>query len=211
MVRNDPADLLAGAVAAEGLAVPPERQRLLLDYLALLRRWNRAYNLTAITDPGEMVRRHLLESLRLLPLIEGGRVLDVGSGAGVPGMVLAIADPQRAYTLLDARGKRTRFLTQVKLELGLKNVTVVRARVERYRPGAPFDTLLARAFASLPALLRLCRPLLPAGGLLLAMTGPGAATGAEGYRLERELPDPDGSGRRLLLLRPLPAPGAAVT
>ncbi len=211
MVKKNPAELLAEAIGAEGLTVPPERQELLLRYLELLRRWNRAYNLTAITGPEEMVRRHLLESLRLLPLVEGERVLDVGSGAGVPGMVLAIADPRRAYTLLDARGKRTRFLTQVKLELGLDNVTVVRRRLERYRPGTPFDTLMARAFAPLPQLLPLCRPLLAREGLLLAMVGPAAEVPERDFRLERELPDPAGSGRRLLLLRPLPESGNAVT
>lgn len=203
VVKKKLAELLAGVIGAEGLQVSPERQRLLLAYLELLRRWNRAYNLTAITGPEEMVRRHLLESLRLLSLLHGRRVLDVGSGAGVPGMVLAIADPQRDYTLLDARGKRTRFLTQVRLELGLDNVTVVRARLERYRPATPFDTLLARAFAPLPQLLPRCRPLLAAEGLLLAMVGPATEVPGLGFRLERELPDPAGSGRRLLLLRPL--------
>ena len=140
-------------------------------YLRLLERWNRAYNLTAVRDPEAMVVRHVLDSLSILPWLEGPRVLDVGSGAGLPGMPLAIVRPEYQFCLLDSNGKRTRFLAQAVMELRLVNVDVIRSRVEDHRPDALFDSVVSRAFATLAELVadagRLCAP----GGRLLAMKG----------------------------------------
>ncbi|MFZ1326976.1 MAG: 16S rRNA (guanine(527)-N(7))-methyltransferase RsmG [Candidatus Contendobacter sp.] len=143
----------------------------LIAYLALLERWNRAYNLTAVRDPEAMVVRHLLDSLSILPWVEGPRVLDVGSGAGLPGIPLAVVCPEHEFFLLDSNSKRTRFLIQVAAELQLSNVRVVRSRVGDYQPAALFNSVVSRAFATLAELAaaagRLCAP----GGRLLAMKG----------------------------------------
>lgn len=134
-----------------GIELSDVQQQQLLAYLALLIKWNKAYNLTAVRDPDEMVSRHLLDSLSVLPFVaEGGRTwLDVGSGGGMPGVPLAIMFPERAFTVLDSNGKKTRFLTQVKLELKLANLEVVHSRVELFRPAVPFDGITSRAFSSL--------------------------------------------------------------
>ena len=154
-----------------GIQLPPEGVARLVAYLTLLERWNRAYNLTAVRDPEAMVVRHVLDSLSILPWLEGPRVLDVGSGAGLPGIPLAIARPEQGICLLDSNGKRTRFLTQVAAELRLGNVAVVRGRVEDYRPEILFDSVVSRAFSTLADMVgdagRLCAP----EGRLLAMKG----------------------------------------
>ncbi|AHL77586.1 16S rRNA methyltransferase [Stutzerimonas stutzeri] len=127
------------------------QQAQLLAYLALLNKWNKAYNLTAVRDPAEMVSRHLLDSLSVAPYVahHGSRWLDVGSGGGMPGIPLAILFPERTFTLLDSNGKKTRFLTQVKLELKLANLEVVHSRVEQFRPEHPYTGITSRAFSSL--------------------------------------------------------------
>ncbi|MCW3147758.1 16S rRNA (guanine(527)-N(7))-methyltransferase RsmG [Stutzerimonas stutzeri] len=134
-----------------GVDLSPLQHEQLLAYLALLIKWNKAYNLTAVRDPDEMVSRHLLDSLSVVRFVaEGGqRWLDVGSGGGMPGVPLAILFPERAFTLLDSNGKKTRFLTQVKLELKLANLEVVHSRVEQFQPAAAFDGITSRAFSSL--------------------------------------------------------------
>lgn len=152
----------------------------LIAYLELLGRWNRVYNLTAVQDPLEQVTRHLLDSLALLPhLPPGGEVLDVGSGAGLPGIPLALAAPGRRFRLLDSSLKKTRFLTQVVAELGIGNAIVTRARVESFHPAPPPAVIVARAFAPLDRMLasiaHLCNP----GVAVLAMKGPGAEREAE--------------------------------
>lgn len=162
---------LAQGIAALGLSLDEGRQERLLAYLALLVKWNKTYNLTAIRDPLEMVTKHLLDSLAVLPYLHGARVLDVGSGAGLPGIPLAIGDPARQFTLLDSNGKKTRFLFQAKGELRLANLSVVHSRLERYQPGALFDTVTARAFASLADMAAGTAHLLAPGGVLLAMKG----------------------------------------
>ena len=143
----------------------------LLDYLALLVKWNRAFNLTAVRDPEQMLYRHLLDSLAILPWVQGARLLDVGSGAGLPGIPLALARPQLQVVLLDSNGKKARFLRQAKLELDLGNVEVAETRVEAYGAEPRFDSIVSRAFASLGDLVRLTEPLLAPTGRWLAMKG----------------------------------------
>ena len=140
-------------------------------YLALLRKWNRVANLTAITDPDEMVTRHLLDSCTLHVFLRGKRILDVGSGAGLPGIPLALLNPHKDFILLDSNGKKTRFMTQAAIDLGLGNVTVVQSRLEDF--SGEFDHVVCRAFRSLHDLVAGSYHLLTAGGSLLAMKGPG--------------------------------------
>ena len=155
---------LAGADLAAG------QQAKLLAYLDLLQRWSRAYNLTAIRDPAEMISRHLLDSLSVLPWIRGPQLLDAGTGAGLPGVPLAIARPDLAVTLLDSTGKKVRFLNHVARELRLENVYPVQARLESYAPEGAFDTIVSRAFSSLAAFAGAARHLAGTAPLL-AMKG----------------------------------------
>jgi len=144
------AELVRGALAL-GVELSEGQQQQLLAYLALLIKWNKAYNLTAVRDPDEMVSRHLLDSLSVVSFVaESGQTwLDVGSGGGMPGVPLAIMFPDRSFTLLDSNGKKTRFLTQVKLELKLANLEVVHSRLEQFQPAEAFDGITSRAFSSL--------------------------------------------------------------
>lgn len=142
-----------------------------LAYLDLLGEWNRAYNLTAIRDPERMLSHHLLDSLSILPFIRGDRCLDVGTGAGLPGLILALAGPRRHWVLLDSSAKKIRFLNQVLLELRPANVELVRSRVEDYRPAQLFSTVCTRAFASVLQFQRQAGHLITADGILLAMKG----------------------------------------
>ena len=144
---------------------------LLLEYLELLCKWNKAYNLTAVRDASQMVTRHLLDSLAIAPHVAGERCLDVGTGAGLPGVPLAIMFPQRTFHLLDSNGKKTRFLFQVKTALGLDNMVIHQARVESFQPQELFDVVLSRAFASLEDMMQGCRHLLAPQGRFLAMKG----------------------------------------
>jgi 16S rRNA (guanine527-N7)-methyltransferase len=164
------ATLVSGA-AALGLALAPGQIERLLGFLALLTRWNRAYNLTAVRDPGEMVPRHLLDSLVILPYLYGESVLDLGTGAGLPGLPLAVCDPDRHYWLLDGNGKKVRFVRQVVLELGLTQVVPVHERIEAYRPGRKFSTIVSRAVATIAQIQAAAAPLLERPGRLLVMKG----------------------------------------
>jgi 16S rRNA (guanine527-N7)-methyltransferase len=143
----------------------------LLNYLLLLDKWNKTYNLTAIRDVNEMVAKHLLDSLAILPWIQGLRIIDVGTGAGLPGIPLAIARPDIKVTLLDSNGKKTRFLQEVQRNLGLKNLEIVQFRVEDYHPSLGFDTVLSRAFSSLQQMVDKTEHLLAPSGQWLAMKG----------------------------------------
>lgn len=166
-----PATRLQRGCDGLGLHLDDRQQAQLLDYLELLLKWNRAYNLTAVRDPLQMVTRHLLDSLAIAPYLEGRRFIDVGTGAGLPGVPLAILLPRREFHLLDSNGKKTRFLFQVKTALRLDNMTVHHARVESFQDATGVDAVLSRAFASLGDMVAGCRHLLAADGRLLAMKG----------------------------------------
>jgi 16S rRNA (guanine527-N7)-methyltransferase len=153
------------------LPVSAVQQQQLLEYLALLARWNKTYNLTAVRDGAQMVTRHLLDSLAIAPYLTGQRIIDVGTGAGLPGVPMAVLFPEREFHLLDSNGKKTRFLFQVKTALGLDNMVVHQARVESFYDAQPFDTVISRAFASLQDMVHRCGHLLAPGGRLLAMKG----------------------------------------
>ncbi|HKK06605.1 MAG TPA: 16S rRNA (guanine(527)-N(7))-methyltransferase RsmG [Gammaproteobacteria bacterium] len=158
-------------LAALGLDLPvPVRERL-LDYVALLAKWNRVYNLTAVRRPEQMIARHLLDSLAVLPYLRPTRILDVGSGAGLPGIPLALAREDCSFVLLDSNRKKTRFMTQAAAELGLENVEVVTARIADYRPATPFDTIVSRAYASLDELVSAACGACAPDGVFLIMKG----------------------------------------
>jgi len=156
-----------------GVELSAQQHEQLLDYLALLIKWNKAYNLTAVRDPDEMVSRHLLDSLSVVPFVSeaGDNWLDVGSGGGMPGIPLAILFPERQFTLLDSNGKKTRFLTQVKLELKLANLQVIHSRVEAFTPAVPFSGICSRAFSSLEDFSNWTRHLGDGNTQWLAMKG----------------------------------------
>lgn len=162
---------LEQGLGALGVSLDEQGIARLLAYVALLEKWNRAYNLTAVRNPRDMLPRHILDSLSVLDYIHGSRILDVGSGAGLPGIPLAIAREPWRITLLDANAKKVRFMRQAVIELGLNNVNVEQARVESYHPGAGFDTVISRAFASIEDFLRGAGGLCLEGGRLLAMKG----------------------------------------
>ena len=178
-VANPVADGLAGGLAALGEQgnVAGRVEEQLRRYLALLAKWNRVYNLTAITDPAQMITHHALDSLAIaaplgaaLATIGGARVLDVGSGAGLPGIPLAIIRPFWQLTLLDGNGKKTAFIAQAAAELGLTNVAVATARAESFA-GGPFDVIVSRAFSSLRDFVTRTRALLRSDGFWAAMKG----------------------------------------
>ena len=162
-------------LAALGVDLPDPAREQCLALLRLLETWNRHFNLTALRTPAEMVTGHLLDSLTVLPHLPPGALLDVGTGAGFPGLPLAIARPDTRHVLLDSNLKKTRFVQHAALELNLANVEVVRARAEAFRPPVPFPVVIARAFAPLPRLLRLLGHLCAPGGRVLALKGPAAA------------------------------------
>lgn len=163
--------LLSQGLQQLGLALTPEQQQLLLRYVGLLHKWNKAYNLTAVREPQAMIERHLLDSLSVVPYIEGQNIADVGTGPGLPGMVLAIVYPEKQFTLMDSNGKKTRFLQQVKQELALSNIDIYNGRVETYPQQQSFDTVISRAFASLNAMLTWTQSLAADDALFLAMKG----------------------------------------
>jgi 16S rRNA (guanine527-N7)-methyltransferase len=163
--------LLAAGAAALQIELGVEQQAQLLRYLALLGRWNKTYNLSSIRDPADMVTRHLLDCLAVLPYLAGDRLLDVGTGAGLPGMVLAIADPRRDWVLIDSNGKKVRFLNQARMELRLANVEIVWRRVEDYHPDTAFDTVVSRAVGNLAALYTITAHLRRSPNWILAMKG----------------------------------------
>jgi len=162
---------LASGCDQLGLSLSPPQLEKIRDYLGNLLKWNKAYNLTAIRDPGDMVVKHLLDSLAIHHHLTGDAILDVGTGPGLPGIPMSICDPDRHWTLIDSNGKKTRFLIQMKAELMLQNLDVVKGRIETLPDTTLFDAITSRAFSSLPDFVDVCLPLLKPGGSLLAMKG----------------------------------------
>lgn len=155
--------------------LPEDQQHKLIDFVELLHKWNKTYNLTAVKKRKDFITRHLLDSLVTLPYIKGPQVLDVGSGAGLPGIPLAIARPDMEFVLLDSNSKKTRFMIQAIGELGLSNVKVIQSRVEDYVPGSLFDTVITRAFADTEKFLNLAGSMCTKGGQFLLMQGKSAS------------------------------------
>ena len=164
-------ELLAKGIAEMDLDVPAAMQQKLLAYLALLQKWNKVYNLTAVRDPIQMVTLHLLDSLSVLPHINSKNLLDVGSGGGLPGIVLAICKPELQVTTIDTVQKKAIFMRQVKGELGLNNLTVVHARVESYQSAEKFEAIISRAFSDIALFIKFTQHLLLDKGRWLAMKG----------------------------------------
>ncbi|VAW92883.1 16S rRNA (guanine(527)-N(7))-methyltransferase [hydrothermal vent metagenome] len=165
---------LAQGLQTLDIECPLEVRRRLLDYVRLLAKWNRVYNLTAVREPLEMVQRHLLDSLAVLPHLcelQPRRVLDVGTGGGLPGIPLALMLPRVDFVLLDSNSKKTRFVQQAVAELGLHNVEVLHARVEEFHPEQPFDVVISRAFSSLREMVEKAGAYCGSEGALLAMKG----------------------------------------
>ena len=176
--------------------------------LSELDKWNRKVNLTAIRDGGEMVTGHLLDSLVARPFLEGGRVLDVGTGAGFPGLPLAIAEPQRQFVLIDSNNKKIQFVQHVAGLLGIDNVNAVKARTEDYAPGERFDTVVARAVAALPRLIEIAGHHVGEGGVFVALKGRYPAAEPEqipaGWNCtvtELSVPGLDSGSRHAVLIR----------
>ncbi|MBZ2169536.1 16S rRNA (guanine(527)-N(7))-methyltransferase RsmG [Marinobacter sp. F4216] len=162
---------LSDGLATMTISLSEGQQEQLLAFLALLNKWNRAYNLTAVRNETEMVSRQLLDSLSILSWVQTDHLLDVGAGGGLPGIPLAIALPDKQFTLLDSNGKKTRFLNQCVLELGLNNVSVIHGRAEDCQPEQPFTQISSRAFTALENLVDWCGSLLAKEGEFLAMKG----------------------------------------
>jgi 16S rRNA (guanine527-N7)-methyltransferase len=163
--------ILITGLESLNLAFDEEKIEQLMSFIKLLEKWNKAYNLTSIRNTEDMVSLHLLDSLAILPFIEGKYVIDIGTGAGLPGIPLAIYLPGIDFTLLDSNAKKTRFVQQAILELKLNNVTVCHSRVENYLPETSFDTVITRAFASLSDIVKLSAHLVSQSGIILAMKG----------------------------------------
>ena len=165
------ADQLQRGLIALGLTLERATQQRLLDYIALIEKWNRVYNLTAIREPEKMVSHHLLDSLAVAPHLHAGRMLDVGSGAGLPGIPLALAKPDMHVTLLDSNHKKAAFLNQAVMELKLKNAEVCGERAESWQTHDRFDIIISRAFSEMGEFVRITRHLLAPGGMFAAMKG----------------------------------------
>jgi len=191
------AEQLQRGLIALGLTLERDTQQRLLDYIALIEKWNRVYNLTAIREPEKMVSHHLLDSLAVAPHLHAKRLLDVGSGAGLPGIPLALANAHMHVTLLDSNHKKTAFLNQTVIELKLKNAEVCGERVESWKTQNKFDVIISRAFSDMGEFVRMTQHLLAPGGLLVAMKG------LHPYEEIEKLP-PDCKVRQVL---PLAIPG----
>lgn len=196
MTQNDKTRQLTAGITELGLTLPRGTTPL-LAYIDVLHEWNQRYNLTAVREPGQMVSRHVLDSLAVAPFLYGHSILDVGSGAGLPGIPLAVAFPERHFVLLDSNGKKSRFLTHAISVLGLKNVEVVQTRAEDYRPAEGFAVVICRALTSLAGFLCWTEHLGAPGGRWLAMKG------AQPKAELQQLP----AAFRLIAVHPLKVPG----
>ncbi|WP_202306393.1 16S rRNA (guanine(527)-N(7))-methyltransferase RsmG [Dryocola clanedunensis] len=196
-------------LANAGITLPENQKLQLVGYVELLHKWNKAYNLTSVRDPDEMLVRHILDSIVVEPHLQGSRFIDVGTGPGLPGIPLAIVRPDSHFTLLDSLGKRVRFLRQVQHELHLDNITPVQSRVEEFPAEPPFDGVISRAFASLTDMVSWCHHLPGQGGKFYALKGlrpddeiaqlPEAFSVEEIVRLQ--VPELDGE-RHLVVIKP---------
>ena len=201
-------DRLSAGMERLSLEPLPSRLQRLTAYIDLLARWNRAYNLTAVRDPLEMVSRHLLDSMAVAGFLSTGELIDVGSGAGLPGIPLAILRPTDSITLLDSNGKKTRFMRQAAMELGLNNVEVVQSRIATYRPERKFATIISRAVSTAVELCAATQHLRAGPSRLLLMKGRGPErelapppAGAVEYRIHSlDIPFLDGE-RHLVEIR----------
>ncbi|ECS6040355.1 16S rRNA (guanine(527)-N(7))-methyltransferase RsmG [Salmonella enterica] len=162
---------LSRLLADAGISLTDHQKTLLVAYVDMLHKWNKAYNLTSVRDPNEMLVRHILDSIVVAPYLQGQRFIDVGTGPGLPGIPLAIVLPDAHLTLLDSLGKRVRFLRQVQHELKLENITPVQSRVEAYPSEPPFDGVISRAFASLNDMVSWCHHLPGEKGRFYALKG----------------------------------------
>ncbi|ANI30663.1 16S rRNA methyltransferase [Yersinia entomophaga] len=201
---------LESLLKSAGISLPDQQKQQLIGYVELLHKWNKAYNLTSVRDPEQMLVRHILDSIVVNPHLQGQRFIDVGTGPGLPGIPLAIVRPDSHFTLLDSLGKRVRFLRQVQHELGLTNIEPVQSRVEDFSGQPGFDGVISRAFASLDDMLSWCHHL-PARpeGRFYALKGvrpdDELSTLPQGIELESvirlQVPELDGE-RHLVILKP---------
>ncbi len=162
---------LENLLAQTNIVLTDTQKQQLVHYVELLNKWNKAYNLTSVRDPMDMMVKHILDSLVVAPHLKGQHYIDVGTGPGLPGIVLAIALPNTQFVLLDSLGKRVRFLKQVKMDLKLDNVTPVQSRVEEFQPEHRLDGVLSRAFASLQDMVDWCQHLVDESGQFVALKG----------------------------------------
>ncbi|QYJ78878.1 16S rRNA (guanine(527)-N(7))-methyltransferase RsmG [Shewanella acanthi] len=162
---------LEAYLAEINLPATAEQKKQLLDFVGMLNKWNKAYNLTSVRDPEAMLIRHIMDSLVVSPHLVGERFIDVGTGPGLPGIPLAIMNPNKSFVLLDSLGKRIRFQKQVAFELGIKNISSVESRVEAFQPEQKFDGVLSRAFASIHDMLTWCHHLPADSGQFYALKG----------------------------------------
>ena len=204
--------MLRQGVAGMGLVLPAAAIEQLANYLELLVKWNQVYNLTAIKDEAKLVSHHVLDSLAVVPHLPEGSLVDVGSGAGLPGIPIAISNPGRAVTMLDSNHKKGAFLTQAVAELGLAMAQIVTARVEIYRPAESFQTVISRAFSDLADFVTLAGHLCAADGVMIAMKGlhpdDEMAKLPSSWKVEKtvrlEIPQLEAS-RHLVFMRPVSA------
>jgi 16S rRNA (guanine527-N7)-methyltransferase len=169
--EQDLHSILASGLEALSLNLTDKQQQQLVEFVLLIDKWNKAYNLTSVRCPKQMMVKHILDSLAIVPHLTGENIIDVGTGPGLPGMPLAIAFPDKTFTLLDSLGKRVRFMTQCVHTLKLTNVTPVNSRVENHVGDKPYDIVLSRAFASLKDMLHWCEHLVDSDGQFLALKG----------------------------------------
>ncbi|MDH1472399.1 16S rRNA (guanine(527)-N(7))-methyltransferase RsmG [Shewanella sp. GD03713] len=162
---------LEAYLAEINLPATAEQKKQLLDFVSMLNKWNKAYNLTSVRDPEAMLVRHIMDSLVVSPHLQGERFIDVGTGPGLPGIPLAIMNPDKTFVLLDSLGKRIRFQKQVAFELGIHNISSIESRVEAYQPEQKFDGVLSRAFASIHDMLTWCHHLPAEHGQFYALKG----------------------------------------
>jgi len=164
-------DILMQGSESLSLTLTEQQAEKLVGYVERIDKWNKAYNLTSVREPEQMMVKHILDSIAVAPFIDGKTIIDVGTGPGLPGIPLSVMLPDSSFTLLDSLGKRVRFMKQCAFELGLNNVTPVHSRVEDHKPDQPYDIVLSRAFASLKDMLHWCEHLVDSSGVFVALKG----------------------------------------